>query len=89
MIRKTGWQEFMRRIGALFVPDVRLQVRPAPIDRRSQAQRDRDIESEWRRRVRMNEQRRALARRAPVTVDADTGKVTDTPRVDLRSRQAI
>lgn len=85
MHRESRWQMFVRRLAAAFVPEVRLQVWPVGSDLRSQAERDRDIESTWRARVRLNERRRELARREAAQMPVEASPV---PHTRLLCRQA-
>jgi hypothetical protein len=70
MIRTNRFQQFLRGLAIGISQPVRLDVWSIGKDLRPQNQIDREIEAEWRRRVRRNEERRELARRAAAAAQA-------------------
>lgn len=84
--------ELLRRLRILFSPAVRLQVWQHTLDRRTNEQRDRDLESTWRARVRANERGRehdALTRRACLPIALEPGEALDALSVDNNVRMPI
>jgi len=56
----SRWQQFIRRIAGILSPDVRVDIRGISVDRRTQQQRDRDLEAHWRQNVRRNVRQREM-----------------------------
>jgi hypothetical protein len=70
MIRTNRFQQFLRGLAIGISQPVRLDVWSIGKDLRPQNQIDRDVETEWRRRVRLNEERRERAKRAAAVAQA-------------------
>jgi hypothetical protein len=87
MIRQTRWQQFLRGLAIGLASPIRLNVWNIGQDLRPQWQIDRDIEAEWRRRVRRNEERRELAKRAAAAAQSAAAEAS-FPVPQFLARQA-
>lgn len=83
--------ELRLRLRILFSPAVRLHVWCHTADRRTNAQRDRDLEATWRARVLANVRRREhkdMVKRASVAIPLEPGDPIAVPATRLMCRQA-
>lgn len=88
----VAFREFLRRLAHLFAPAVRLHVWEHSRDRRTNAQRDRELERAWRENVRANERRREMARqrqRATVGIPFRAGETLQVFAVDTEARVPV